>query len=152
SGLLIVGPWFQRRAAWLALAPQSTEGTCAKQVRVHAVDNSALFRGPTSLRWHDVRLWLEYKGTSSPQRRLGSNGRVGLAVQPAAYMLCKHRHGALYTGVTSARARRVWEHYTGAVAGFTKRYGLKVLVWYEPHGTMQAAITREKHIKAWQRD
>jgi putative endonuclease len=67
-------------------------------------------------------------------------------------MLCKHRHGELYTGVTSNLARRLWEHRTGAVAGFTKRYGLKILVWYEPHGTMEAAITREKHIKAWQRD
>jgi putative endonuclease len=46
----------------------------------------------------------------------------------------------------------VWEHRTGALEGFSKRYGLKVLVWYEPHGTMEEAITREKDIKAWQRD
>jgi putative endonuclease len=46
----------------------------------------------------------------------------------------------------------VWEHRTGAIKGFTMRYGLKVLVWYEPHGTMEEAIVREKQIKAWKRD
>ncbi len=73
-------------------------------------------------------------------------------MHPAVYMLCNHRHGTLYTGVTSDLARRVWEHRTGALEGFSKRYGLKVLVWYEPHGTMEEAISREKHIKAWRRD
>ena len=73
-------------------------------------------------------------------------------MRPVVYIVSKHRHGALYTGVTSDLARRVWEHRTGAVAGFTKRYGLKVLVWYEPHGTMEGAIRREKQIKAWKRD
>lgn len=64
-----------------------------------------------------------------------------------------HRQQAsLYTGVTSDLARRVWEHRTGAVAGFTRRYGLKFLVWYEPHETMETAIIREKQIKAWKRD
>jgi putative endonuclease len=67
-------------------------------------------------------------------------------------MVSNHRHGALYAGVTSDLARRVREHRTGAVAGFTKRYGLKFLVWYEPHETMETAILREKQIKARNRD
>jgi putative endonuclease len=73
-------------------------------------------------------------------------------MRPATYIVTNHRHGTLYTGVTSDLARRTWEHRTGALEGFSKRYGLKVLVWYEPHGTMEEAITREKHIKAWKRD
>jgi putative endonuclease len=72
-------------------------------------------------------------------------------MQPAVYIVCDKRHGTLYTGVTSDLARRSWEHRTGAVAGFTRRYGLKLLVWYEVHGTMEDAIVREKQIKAWKR-
>jgi putative endonuclease len=77
--------------------------------------------------------------------------RVRKAMRPAVYMLCKHRHCTLQTGITSDLARRVWEHRTGAVEGFSRRYGLKALVWYEPHGTMEEAIFHEKHIKAWKR-
>jgi len=73
-------------------------------------------------------------------------------MRPVIYIVSNHRHGALYTGVTSDLARRIWEHRTGAVAGFTRRYGLKLLVWYEPHETMETAILREKQIKAWKRD
>ena len=72
-------------------------------------------------------------------------------MQPVVYIVCDKRHGTLYTGVTSNLARRGWEHRTGSVAGFTRRYGLKLLVWYEPHATMEAAIVREKQIKAWKR-
>jgi putative endonuclease len=72
-------------------------------------------------------------------------------MQPAVYIVCDTRHGTLYTGVTSDLARRIWEHRTGAVAGFTRRYGLKHLVWYELHATMEDAIVREKRIKAWNR-
>ena len=72
-------------------------------------------------------------------------------MQPAVYIVSDKRHGTLYTGVTSDLARRSWEHRTGAVAGFTRRYGLKLLVWYEVHATMESAIVREKRIKAWKR-
>ena len=72
-------------------------------------------------------------------------------MQPAVYIVCDKRHGTLYTGVTSDLARRIWEHRTGAVAGFTRRYGLKLLAWYEVHATMEDAIVREKRIKAWNR-
>jgi len=61
------------------------------------------------------------------------------------------RNGTLYTGVTSDLPGRVWQHRNGAIEGFSKRYGCKILVWYEVHGTMEAAITREKQIKEWQR-
>ena len=72
-------------------------------------------------------------------------------MQPAVYIVCDKRHGTLYTGVTSHLARRGWEHRTGALAGFTRRYGLKLLVWYEVYPTMEDAIMRENRIKAWKR-
>ena len=72
-------------------------------------------------------------------------------MRPAVYIVCDRRHGTLYTGVTSDLARRIWEHRMGTVEGFTKRYGLKLLVWYEVHETMEEAIIREKQIKAWKR-
>ena len=54
-------------------------------------------------------------------------------------------------GVTSDLARRVWQHQSHLVEGFTKRYGVHTLVWYEIHATMEGAITREKAIKNWKR-
>jgi putative endonuclease len=65
--------------------------------------------------------------------------------------LASRRNGTLYIGVTSNLPRRAWEHRTGAVRGFTARYGCKMLVWYELHSTMQNAITREKQLKAGSR-
>ena len=72
--------------------------------------------------------------------------------QPAVYMLASQRNGTLYIGVTSHLAQRVWQHKEGLIEGFTKRYGVKFLVWYELHETMIAAIEREKAIKKWRRD
>ncbi len=74
-----------------------------------------------------------------------------MPLQPCVYIVCNHRHGTLYIGVTSNLPRRVYEHREGLLDGFTKRYGLKRLVWYEQHETMEAAITREKQMKAWKR-
>ena len=71
--------------------------------------------------------------------------------QPAVYIMASRRNGTLYTGVTSNLTQRVWHHRTGIVAGFTKRYGCKMLVWYEIHSTMIDAITREKQIKGGSR-
>jgi len=71
--------------------------------------------------------------------------------QPAVYILANRKNGTLYTGVTSNLPQRVWQHRTGVVAGFTKRYGCKLLVWYELHSTMPNAITREKQIKGGSR-
>ena len=72
--------------------------------------------------------------------------------QPCVYMLASKRNGTLYVGVTSNLVQRVWQHKNALVEGFTKRYGVHTLVWYEIHETMESAITREKAIKRWKRD
>lgn len=71
--------------------------------------------------------------------------------QPCVYMLASQRNGTLYAGVTSNLVQRVWQHKEGLADGFTKKYGVKLLVWYEQHETMESAIAREKAIKEWQR-
>jgi putative endonuclease len=71
--------------------------------------------------------------------------------QPAVYILTNKRNGTLYVGVTSNLVKRVWEHKSGAIDGFTKRYGLHELVWYEMHESMESAIEREKRLKNWKR-
>ena len=70
--------------------------------------------------------------------------------QPAVYIMANRRNGTLYAGVTSDLPARVWQHKNGAT-GFTSRYGCKLLVWYEIHTDMGAAIEREKQIKAGSR-
>lgn len=71
--------------------------------------------------------------------------------QPYVYLLASSRNGTLYVGVTSNLVQRVWQHKNDLVEGFTKRYSVHMLVWYEPCGTMQTAIAREKAIKEWKR-
>jgi putative endonuclease len=71
--------------------------------------------------------------------------------QPAVYIMTNKRNGTLYVGVTSNLPQRVWQHREGVVEGFTKRYGCKMLVWFERHETMDAAIGREKQIKGGSR-
>jgi len=71
--------------------------------------------------------------------------------QPAVHILSSKRNGTLYIGVTSDLVKRIWEHKNDMVEGFTKRYGVHTLVWYEMHETMESAITREKRLKAWKR-
>ena len=71
--------------------------------------------------------------------------------QPAVYILASKRNGTLYIGVTSDLAKRVWQHRNDAVDGFTKRYSVHQLVWYELHETMESAIEREKTLKNWKR-
>jgi putative endonuclease len=68
------------------------------------------------------------------------------------YLLASKPYGTLYVGVTSDLAKRVWEHKTKAVPGFTARYVVETLVWFEPDDSVEAAIRREKQIKQWQRD
>jgi putative endonuclease len=58
----------------------------------------------------------------------------------------------LYVGVTSDLVKRVWEHKTKAAPGFTAKYGVDQLVWFEAHNTAESAIKREKQIKEWNRD
>ncbi|MEK8093555.1 GIY-YIG nuclease family protein [Methylocystis sp. IM3] len=67
------------------------------------------------------------------------------------YIMTNRSNGTLYLGVTSNLARRAWEHREGVIEGFTKRYGLKRLAWYEPHDDIRIAIQREKTMKHWPR-
>jgi len=71
--------------------------------------------------------------------------------QPAVYMLASGRNGTLYIGVTSNLVKRVWEHKNDLVEGFTNRYRVHRLVWYELHDRMTGAIAREKRLKHWNR-
>ena len=71
--------------------------------------------------------------------------------QPCVYMLASKRNGTLYTGVTSNLLKRIWEHKNHLIEGFTKKYNVTNLVWYEVHETMTSAISREKAIKNWKR-
>ena len=67
------------------------------------------------------------------------------------YLLANEQYGTLYLGVTSNLVKRVWEHKEGQADGFTKKYGIKRLVWFECHSEVLAAITREKQLKKWSR-
>lgn len=72
--------------------------------------------------------------------------------QPAVYILASKRNGTLYIGVTSDLRGRIWQHRAGVVRGFTKRYDVHTLVYYEIHAGMEEAITREKQLKKWNRE
>ena len=67
------------------------------------------------------------------------------------YILTNKRNGTLYIGITNDLKRRIYEHKQGLVEGFTKKYGLKTLVYYELHQNIESAITREKQLKKWKR-
>ena len=71
---------------------------------------------------------------------------------PCVYILASKRNGTLYLGVTSNLVQRIWQHKNDFVEGFTKRYGVHTLVWFEAHESMESAITREKAIKEWSPD
>jgi putative endonuclease len=67
------------------------------------------------------------------------------------YIVASGRNGTLYIGHTDDLPRRAWEHRTGAVAGFSSKYGCKLLVWREAHDTREAAFVRERQLKKWNR-
>src|SRR5262245_31984803 len=67
------------------------------------------------------------------------------------YIVASRRNGTLYTGTTDDLVRRIWQHRTGAVPGFTSKYGVKVLVCYEQYETRESALIRERQIKKWNR-
>jgi putative endonuclease len=71
--------------------------------------------------------------------------------QPAIYILASKKNGTLYIGVTADLIKRIWEHKNGLVNGFTKRYKVHNLVWYELHNNMDMAIERDKNMKEWKR-
>ena len=85
----------------------------------------------------------------SAARHVPQRGRERL---PCVYILARSYHGTLYTGVTSNLIGRIIQHREGAFEGFTKRYGIRTLVYYEVADTMAAAIQREKQIKRWRRE
>lgn len=67
------------------------------------------------------------------------------------YILASRRNGTLYVGVTSDLVKRVYLHKEGLADGFTKKYGVKLLVWFEGTASIEAAIAREKQLKNWKR-
>ena len=74
-----------------------------------------------------------------------------LAKHFCIYIMASRRNGTLYIGVTSNLVQRVWHHKQGMIEGFTRKYGAKMLVYFEPHETAESAITREKQLKKWER-
>ncbi len=70
---------------------------------------------------------------------------------PCVYILASKFNGTLYIGVTSQLPQRIYQHKHNLVDGFTKKYNVHILVWYEIHETMESAICREKQLKKWQR-
>ena len=72
--------------------------------------------------------------------------------RPSVYILSSGRHGTLYIGVTSNLMARLAQHRDGLIEGFTSRYGVARLVWFEAADTMEAVIRREKQLKKWNRD
>ncbi|MBT5265954.1 MAG: GIY-YIG nuclease family protein [Rhodospirillaceae bacterium] len=73
-------------------------------------------------------------------------------MQPCIYIMASTRNGTIYIGVTSDLPKRVYEHRQGLIEGFTSRYGVQQLVFYEIHETMLDAIQREKRLKKWNRE
>lgn len=67
------------------------------------------------------------------------------------YITASKRNGAIYTGSTVDLTRRISEHREGAIPGFTRRYGVTRLVWFEPHASVAEAAHRERQIKRWRR-
>ena len=70
---------------------------------------------------------------------------------PAVYIMANRYRGSICVGVSSDLIGRVSQHRPGMVEGFTKKYGLKLLVFWEPHAAMEYAIKREKQLKDWKR-
>ena len=72
-------------------------------------------------------------------------------MQAHVYIVASQRNGTIYVGVTSDLVKRAYQHRHGLVEGFSAKYGCKLLVWYEAHNSIEAAIVREKQIKEWRR-
>ena len=68
------------------------------------------------------------------------------------YMLASQKKGTVYIGVTSDLKKRIWEHKNNVVKGFTEKYDVHNLVWFEPHESAESAITKEKQMKEWKRE
>lgn len=76
-----------------------------------------------------------------------------MLIDPAyVYIMASGRNGTLYTGATRDILRRAWEHRNGYIDGFTRRYGCRLLAWFEAHDGLEIALAREKQIKRWRRE
>jgi len=73
-------------------------------------------------------------------------------IQPAVYILASRRHGTLYIGVTGDLCSHIAQHKEGSIPGFTRRYDVKILVWFQYFDAMADAILREKQMKEWKRE
>ncbi len=74
------------------------------------------------------------------------------AKSPCVYILASKPYGTLYIGVTSDLRKRIWQHKNSLVDGFSHKYKVHRLVWFELHESMYTAIEREKNLKNWKRD
>ncbi len=72
--------------------------------------------------------------------------------QPCVYIMANKKNGTLYIGVTSNLVQRIWKHKNKQIPGFTEKYNINNLVYFEQHETMEYAITREKQMKKWKRE
>jgi putative endonuclease len=88
---------------------------------------------------------------SFPRRRGSRENKIRVNKPFYVYILASKRNGTLYTGVTSNLIQRVWQHKNNIIKGFTQKYNVKILVFYEVHDNSESAITREKRIKKWRR-
>jgi putative endonuclease len=88
---------------------------------------------------------------SADDIRIPPHRGAGTESSSYVYLLANERYGTLYIGVTSDLVKRVWQHRESVADGFTKKYRIKRLVWFEVHGDIMAAITREKVLKKWSR-
>ena len=122
-----------------------TGSGCGKTREGWVPDRSAVRRGGVT-----TGGWRWAQGQAKTCQMVSSSRNS--SVVPCVYILASKKHGILYVGVTSNIARRVWQHKNRLVGGFTKKYGVHRLVWYETHPTMEGAITREKQMKEWNRD
>ena len=112
--------------------PRNGSGVTADMwhpLRLHRIVTPDLFRGPRRGKFPGMR-----------------------DRQPCVYILASGFNGTLYTGVTSNLIGRIMQHRDGTYAGFTSRYGIVRLVWFDTTETMADAIASEKRIKAWRRD
>lgn len=96
-------------------------------------------------------IFYSYFPRSMSSTPIGERESREFNMTPCVYILSSKRNGTLYIGVTSNLVQRVWQHRNNFVEGFTKRYGVHTLVWYEMHSTMYSAITRERALKKWNR-
>ena len=89
--------------------------------------------------------------TTQSGRRESRKNKISVDKQFYVYILASKRNGTLYTGMTSNLIQRVWQHKNNIIEGFTQKYNVKTLVFYEVHDNAESAITREKQIKKWRR-